>query len=102
MARVIFAQISDVPTGEVRVFNANGQSIAVANLDGEYLAIDNVCTHDGAPLGEGMLWGDQVECPRHGARFDLRSGRVTAFPAVLPCRSFPVLVDGEDLSVEIA
>ncbi len=101
MALVKVAEKSELPEGEVRVFDANGRSIALANLNGEYFALDNVCTHDGGTLGEGSLWGDQIECPRHGARFDLRSGRVTAFPAVLPCRIYPVQIDGEDVSVEL-
>jgi 3-phenylpropionate/trans-cinnamate dioxygenase ferredoxin subunit len=101
MPRIKFAEKSQVPDGEVRVFDANGHSIAVANLAGEYFALDNVCSHDGGALGEGTLFGDQVECPRHGARFDLRSGRVTVLPAVVPCRAYPVMIDGEELSVEI-
>jgi 3-phenylpropionate/trans-cinnamate dioxygenase ferredoxin component len=100
MAVVRVASKSEVPPGEVRVFEANGRSIALANVNGEFFAIDNVCTHDGGPLGEGTLWNDQVECPRHGARFDVRSGRVMALPAVLPVRSYPVQVDGDDISID--
>ncbi len=92
---------SDVAAGEVRVFDLEGQSIALANVGGELHAIDNVCTHDGAPLGEGILTGAQVECPRHGARFDVRSGRVTVLPAVLPVRTYPVEVDGDDVKVNL-
>ena len=76
MALVRVGKPGDVPEGEVRVFQAGGKSLALANVEGRIYAIDNVCTHDGGPLGEGYLWGDQVECPRHGARFDVKTGAV--------------------------
>ena len=63
--------------------------------DGTWGAIDNVCTHDGGVLGEGELEECEVECPRHGARFDLQSGEVRALPAVFPVNAYPVrVVDG--------
>jgi 3-phenylpropionate/trans-cinnamate dioxygenase ferredoxin subunit len=89
-----------VPPGQVRVFQVGGRSIALANAGGTFYAIDNVCTHDRGPLGEGSLAGDQVECPRHGARFDVRTGRVTALPAVLPVKTYPVQVDGDQVKVD--
>src|SRR5258708_4681958 len=95
------ASISDVPAGEVRVFVVDDRSIALANVNGAFYAIDNVCTHDGGPLGEGRLTGDLVECPRHGARFDVKTGQVRAFPAVLPVRAYPVHVEGDNLSVDL-
>lgn len=95
------AKKSDVPSGQVRVVNAGGRSIALANVDGEFYAIDNVCTHDGGPLGAGQLFGSEVECPRHGARFDVLTGAVRALPAVRPVRTYPVRVDGEEVSVDV-
>ena len=92
---------SDVPEGEVRVVAANGVSIALANVEGRFYAIENLCTHDGGPLGEGMLWDDKVECPRHGARFDLTTGRPVTLPAVIPVRTFPVRVEGEEVQVDV-
>ncbi len=91
----------EVPAGQVRVFHVGDRSIALANYDGRFYAIDNVCTHDGGPLGEGTLWENQVECPRHGARFDIETGRVVVLPAVRPVRTYPVQVDGEDVSVDV-
>jgi 3-phenylpropionate/trans-cinnamate dioxygenase ferredoxin component len=92
---------SDIPAGTVRVFEAGGHSLCVANLDGEnFYAIDNLCTHDGGPLGEGKLANGTVECPRHGARFDLKTGAVRALPAVRPVKTYPVEVNGEDVSVD--
>ena len=95
------ASTSDIPPGEVRVFEAAGRSLCVANVGGEFYAIDNLCTHDGGPLGEGSLWDAQVECPRHGARFDLKTGRPTILPAVLPVKTYKVQVDGDEVRVEV-
>ncbi len=95
------ASISQVPAGQVRVFSVGARSIALANVGGSFHAIDNLCTHDNGPLGEGTLHGDLVECPRHGARFDVKTGAVRALPAVRPVRSYPVRVEGEEVSVDV-
>ena len=82
--------------GEYRVVWDGDVPIAVFNFDGEFYAIEDVCTHDGGQLTGGRVLGDVIECPRHGARFDVRSGAVLAPPAVVPIASFPVEVrDGE-------
>jgi 3-phenylpropionate/trans-cinnamate dioxygenase ferredoxin component len=95
------AKVSEIPAGAVRTFTVGGRSLAVANVGGNFYAIDNLCTHDGGPLGEGTLADSQVECPRHGARFDLTTGRPTTLPAVLPVRTYAVAVDGEDVTVRL-
>jgi 3-phenylpropionate/trans-cinnamate dioxygenase ferredoxin subunit len=95
------ATVHDIPPGEVRVFEAGDRDIAIANVNGTFYAVDDVCTHDGGPLGEGSVVDSQVECPRHGARFDLKTGRPTALPAVLPVRTYAVEVDGEDIKVSL-
>jgi 3-phenylpropionate/trans-cinnamate dioxygenase ferredoxin subunit len=99
MSRV--AATADVPPGSVRVFQVNGRSIALANLDGSFYAVDNLCTHDNGPLGEGTLWNGTIECPRHGARFDVKTGAVKALPAVRPVRTYPVRLDGDEVSVDV-
>jgi 3-phenylpropionate/trans-cinnamate dioxygenase ferredoxin component len=99
MTRV--AIVADVPSGSVRVFDVDGRSIALANLDGTFYAVDNVCTHDSGPLGEGRLWDGTVECPRHGARFDVKTGAVKALPAVRPVRTYPVQVEGDEVRVDV-
>jgi len=81
--------------GEHRVIDADGTMIAVFNIDGDYYAIEDVCTHDGGDLASGPLVGFEVECERHGARFDVRTGAVCAPPAYSPTASFPVRVDDQ-------
>ena len=94
---VTVVRAGDIEPGTVRVVDVDGRSLCVGlTEDGEWGAIDNVCTHDGGTLGEGELDDTAVECPRHGGRFDLFSGRVLALPPVLPVRAYPTeVVDGE-------
>jgi 3-phenylpropionate/trans-cinnamate dioxygenase ferredoxin subunit len=87
--------------GAVKVIMPRGLRLALANVDGEYFAIDDVCTHDGGPLGEGELVGDEIECPRHGALFNVRTGKAMTLPAILPVKNYPVKVDGDDILVEL-
>ena len=90
---VKLADTTDVAPGQVRVYEVQGRSIALCNVDGAFYAIDDVCTHDGGPLDQGEIDGHQIECPRHGARFDVRNGRALTLPAVRPVRSYPVQVE---------
>ena len=98
------ARAADIAPGEVAVVQAAGRSLALGHTqDDRWGAVDNVCTHDGGTLGEGEMDDSCVECPRHGAKFDLFSGEVRAMPAVFPVNAYPVrVVDGEvfvDLTV---
>jgi 3-phenylpropionate/trans-cinnamate dioxygenase ferredoxin subunit len=79
--------------GQVRVVHADGTPIAVFNVEGGYYAIEDVCTHDGGELASGPLEGDEVVCPRHGARFCVRTGEALSAPAYDPTAIFPVRVE---------
>jgi 3-phenylpropionate/trans-cinnamate dioxygenase ferredoxin subunit len=95
--------VGEVPEGEVRVVQcAGGRSLALSNVDGELYAIDNVCTHDNGPLGEGRLRRGRVICPRHGAAFDAKTGRVLSLPAVRDVAAYPVTIEGESVLVDCA
>ena len=99
---VAIARVEDVPPGEVRTFDTpDGGSVAVCNADGKFYAVEDVCTHDGGPLGEGILEGCAIECPRHGAQFDIRTGEVLRAPAYLPIRVFPVRSENGQLLLEL-
>jgi 3-phenylpropionate/trans-cinnamate dioxygenase ferredoxin subunit len=98
---VTVAATADVPPGKVRSFQVDGRQIALCNVDGAFYAIDDVCTHDGGALDQGELEGDQIECPRHGARFDVKTGRALTLPAVVPVKSYAVQVEGDQIKVQV-
>ncbi len=84
---------SELLPGEYKVVYDSDTPIAVFNIDGELYAIEDVCTHDGGELTGGELRGYEIECPRHGAKFDVRSGAVLCPPAYEPTAKFPVKVE---------
>jgi 3-phenylpropionate/trans-cinnamate dioxygenase ferredoxin subunit len=90
---VAIAQVDDVAPGEVKVITHAGRRYAVCNVDGEFHVVDDTCSHDDGPLGEGQLEGCAVICPRHGARFDVRSGAVLSMPAAFPIRAYETRVE---------
>lgn len=98
---VKFARVEEIPIGQRKIRDLGEVMVAVFNLDGQYYAIEDVCTHDGGPVAEGELEGYTIICPRHGAHFDVRDGAVLSFPAVVPIDSYPVRVEGEDILVEL-
>lgn len=83
----------ELPPGSSRVVNVENAQIAVFNLEGRYYAIEDVCTHDGGELASGIREGDVIVCPRHGARFSIKTGAVLAPPAYEPVATFPVRVE---------
>jgi len=89
---VTVAGVGELPPGRHRVVDVDGAAVVVFNLDGEYFAIEDVCTHDGGQLTGGTVDGDEIVCPRHGARFSIRSGAALTAPAYEPVAKFPVRV----------
>lgn len=93
MSRERIGEASEVAPGQVRVLRcAGGLELAVSNIDGSFYAIDDLCTHDGGALGDGRLRNGRVVCPRHGAQFDARTGKVLTLPAVKSVRAYSVEV----------
>jgi 3-phenylpropionate/trans-cinnamate dioxygenase ferredoxin component len=95
--------VSDLPAGERKLVEWEGIEIGVFNCGGEYLAIEDRCSHDDGPLAEGELDEDTctVECPRHGSLFDLRSGKPKTLPAYEPVETFPVRVEDDTVKLEV-
>lgn len=93
------AKTSELAPGEKKLVEVNGRPVALFNLDGEYYAIEDVCTHDGGPLAEGDVFGEEIECPRHGARFNIKTGLATRMPAFEPVDPYEVKVEGEDILI---
>ena len=96
---VTVARVGEIPEGGVKLVRVDDQTIAVFHIDGEYYAIDDICTHDGGPLAEGRLEGEVIECPRHGARFNVKTGEVLSLPATVPVPTYEVRVEGDDIQV---
>jgi 3-phenylpropionate/trans-cinnamate dioxygenase ferredoxin subunit len=93
------AKTSDLAPGQKMLVEYDGAPVGLFNLDGQFYAIDDVCTHDGGPLVEGELHGDVIVCPRHGARFDVRTGVVRTLPAYGPVPTYRVKVEGGDVFI---
>jgi len=98
---VKLAKTADVPEGKVKVFSSGEQRVALAHTKDGFFAMQDLCTHDDGPLGDGAITGNDVECPRHGARFDVQTGTVTRMPAIVPVKVFPVKVEGSDVLVQL-
>ncbi len=91
------ANCAEVAPGEKKLVDVAGRAIALFNVEGTFYAIDDVCTHDGGPLAEGDLSGSAIECPRHGARFDVRTGKPLCMPAIEPVATHQVVVQGDEV-----
>lgn len=96
------ARVDELPPGVHRVVDVDGVMVAVFNVDGGYYAIEDVCTHDGGTLTGGSVAGEQIVCPRHGARFSIKTGAVLAPPAYEPINTFPVRVHAGRVQVRDA
>jgi 3-phenylpropionate/trans-cinnamate dioxygenase ferredoxin subunit len=83
------------------LFEINGQPIALFMIADEIFAIADICSHDDGPLAEGDVEDHNVVCPRHGAHFDLRSGKALSLPAVVDIPAYPVKIDGEEILVGV-
>lgn len=93
------ATTDEIQPGERMVVEVGRRWVAVFNVDGQYYAIEDRCTHDDGPLAEGELYGCEIECPRHGARFDIRTGQVTAPPALVDVLAYAVRVIGDEIQI---
>ncbi|HUS84193.1 MAG TPA: non-heme iron oxygenase ferredoxin subunit, partial [Anaerolineales bacterium] len=95
---VSVASEDELGNGQRILLEIDGQAIALFNIAGELFAIADVCSHDDGPLAEGELEAYEIECPRHGAHFDLRTGKVLTLPAVVDIPAYPVrVVEGDVL-----
>ena len=102
MARHRVASTAEVPVDSMRHVDAGGTPVCLAHAeDDNFYALNDVCTHEEFLLSDGELWGMDVECPQHGSRFNLATGKVTGLPAVIPARTYPVTLDGDDVYIEV-
>jgi len=91
----------EIDEGKTKSFMINARSICMAKEEGKIYAFDNICTHDGGLLGEGVIYDRQIECPRHGARFDIATGQATQMPAVVGIQTYEVQIEDGEILVNI-
>ena len=100
---VSVAKVDQIPDGTVQAFELNGEMIAVVNCDGQFYAVNNICSHAYAELHEGEVDTEEctIECPLHGSMFDLQSGRPRSLPAVTPIATYAVQIVGDEVQVAV-
>ncbi len=101
MGKILAGKTSDLAPGKMLKVESDGKAILVANMDGNYFAMDDICTHQGANLSEGTLDGSTVTCPWHGSTWDCKTGKLIAFGTELKdLASYKVLVESDSVFVE--
>ena len=98
---VTVATVDELPPGSRAVIEIEGRYVALFNVDGRYYAIEDRCTHDDGPLAEGELYGTVIECPRHGATFDITTGAVLSMPAVKPVQRYETRVENGEVQIAV-
>ena len=103
MPDLTIGPVEELPPGAVKIVRAGELAVGVYNLDGEYYAIEDRCSHDDGPLAEGDFDPDEgvAICPRHGSKFDIKTGRALSLPAYLPVESFEVFVEDGIVKVRV-
>jgi len=102
MGKIIVGKTSDISSGKMQRITADGKDILVVNVDGNYYATDDTCTHAGGSLTDGKLEGSIVTCDWHGAKFDCKTGKLYAFPAkIKDLNSYKVVVESDNIFLEL-
>lgn len=96
---VSIGKANDFKNGEVKKVTLDGKEIGVAKVGDDFFAFQDICTHDEGPLAQGTLEGEVIECPRHGAKFSIRTGEVLCMPASHPIETYAVKVEGDEVKV---
>ena len=91
----------EVPEGQQIFFTLDDLPMVIFNIVGTYYAIADQCSHDGGPVGEGDLTGTEIKCPRHGARFDLNTGKALSMPATVDIPAYPVRIENGQIQVGV-
>jgi 3-phenylpropionate/trans-cinnamate dioxygenase ferredoxin subunit len=98
--RHLVATVDELEPETAKKVVVDGTEICLARgEDGDYYAVADICSHEYYSLSEGEVWGEQVECPAHGSRFDLRTGKVSGLPATESIKAYEVVVDSENIYV---
>ncbi len=89
------ARVDDLEPGEVMYVEVGNDPVALINLEGEFYAVNDICTHEEASLSDGEVVGDEIECPLHGGAFEIKTGLPANFPVVVPVETYDVRVEGD-------
>jgi len=98
---VTVAKVGFLGPGELTYVEVGDEPVCLINIDGELHAINDTCTHEDASLSDGMIDGEEIECPMHGGTFNIRTGEATAFPVVVAIEKYTVRVVGDDVQVSL-
>ena len=93
-------KVADLSAGVPKVVELENLRVALIKLEDGIYCIEDICTHDEGPVAEGPVEGEVIECPRHGAKFDIKTGAVVSMPAITPVRTFPVRVQGSEIEID--
>lgn len=96
---VAVAATGELGNGQRKILEIDGLPVALFNIAGEYFAIADICSHDDGPVAEGELKDHTIECPRHGAHFDIRNGKVLSLPAIVDIPAYPVRIEGDEILI---
>jgi 3-phenylpropionate/trans-cinnamate dioxygenase ferredoxin subunit len=95
------ARTADLKPGQMKSYPIDGKRVLISNWEGTLFATQDLCTHDNGTLSDGELVDGEIECPRHGGRFDLETGAVVALPPMFPIKTFRVKTEADDILVEV-
>jgi nitrite reductase/ring-hydroxylating ferredoxin subunit len=97
------AKTTDLQPGEMTYVEVgpDGEPVCLINLEGEFFALNDCCTHEEASLSDGEIVGDEIECPLHGGAFEIRTGQPVAFPVVVPAQTYRVRVVGDKIQIAL-
>lgn len=96
---IVVAKASEIKPGQCKQVEIDGDPIGIYNIEGEFFAIADTCSHASATLTEGSLEGHVITCPWHGARFDVKTGKNLSMPAPVPVPTYTVKIDGDDIKI---
>jgi nitrite reductase/ring-hydroxylating ferredoxin subunit len=97
------AKVTDIGPGEMKYVEVGPdyEPVCLINLDGEFYALDDCCTHEEASLSDGEIVGDEIECPLHGGSFEIKTGMPASFPVVVKAKTYQVRVEGDDIQIAL-
>ena len=101
MGKIFVGKTTDITSGQMKKVSVDENEVVILNMDGNYFAIDDTCTHAGGSLSEGKLDGSTIICDWHGAQFDCKNGKLIKFPAKInDLRTYKIIIEADKIFVE--